>query len=501
MSRDGNHPTEEAKTAGQAVITDRYDMQSGDDEYIRQVGNTLVHHLFTAAKTIQLHQLNNEAVQRALSDLTHVIKNIIQREGQAVLRITSEYMYMNDTRVPMDTQIAGPYLYLIDEIAKRGTESIEFHQELGLEEMGVFLQVFFRLENSEDVFEDLLAAMQEIPIQNIEVSPWIDRERTLTDTLSDQKNIRKRSREVFYRTVHMMSEILQAIENKHVIQVKKAKRLTQQMTDIIQTDESILLGLASIKDFDEYTYAHSVNVCILSMLVGDRLMFKKPDIPRLGVAALFHDIGKVHIPTAIVSSNKALSNSDWELMKYHTFFGAIELARVTSMNEIADAMFAALQHHVHYNMNGYPLKPNGWHLRLFTRIVTIADYYDAMTSSRTYRKIPVTPDRALRFILEKSGQIFDPIVAKAFIQAMGIYPIGTVVELDTGEVGVVVKQNQTCCWIHRPTVRLVSSSDSEGEVVDLTERSNGEYSFRRTVVRSIHDRDSGINKHPIFDTE
>ena len=215
----------------------------------------------------------------------------------------------------MDSQTAGPYLYLIDEIRKRETESIEFHHDLDRNELGIFLQIFFQLEESEDVFDDLQAALMEISIQNIDISQWVERERTLTDTMSDQKNIRKRSGEVFYRTIHMMSEILRAIENRHVIQVKKAKRMTQQMTDIIQTDESILLGLASIKDFDEYTYAHSVNVSTLSMLMADRLMLDKQHIPRLGVAALFHDIGKVHIPTAIVSSDKALTDSDWELMK------------------------------------------------------------------------------------------------------------------------------------------------------------------------------------------
>jgi putative nucleotidyltransferase with HDIG domain len=501
MSSDKNQPLERIKSADLNITSDRYDMSEGDDDYIKQVGNSFIHHLFTAAKTVQLHKLNNEAVQRTLSDLVTLIKNIIQKEGQAILRITSEFLYMNDTRIPMDTQTAGPYLYLIDEIHKRGTENIEFHQELDLQEIGIFLQIFFQLEEGENVFDDLQAAMLEISMENIEVHPWIDRERTLTDTLLDKNNIRKNSKRVFYRTVHMMSEILQAIENKHVIQVRKAKRLTQQMTDIIQTDESILLGLASIKDFDEYTYAHSVNVSILSMLMADRLMLDKQYIPRLGVAALFHDIGKVHIPTAIVSSNKSLTDGDWELMKYHTFFGAIELARVKALNEIADAMFAALQHHVHYDNNGYPIKPNGWKLRLFTKIVTIADYYDAMTSSRTYRKIPVTPDKALRFIFEKSGHIFDPVVVKAFIGAMGIYPVGTIVEMDTGEVGVVVKQNQECRYVHRPVVQVVSSPNRDEGTVDLTERSGGEHQFRRTVVRSIHDRDAGIDKQPIFTAE
>jgi HD-GYP domain-containing protein (c-di-GMP phosphodiesterase class II) len=283
--------------------------------------------------------------------------------------------------------------------------------------------------------------------------------------------------------------------------VKKAKRLTQQMVDIIRTDESMLVGLASIKNFDAYTFAHSVNVCILSMLIGDRMRLDKAAIARLGVTGLFHDIGKTYIPSSILNSTGKLSPREWELMKYHTFFGVKELSRIRSLREAIDPMFVALQHHVHLNQNGYPLRPGGWSLRLFSRIVTIADYYDAMTAFRTYQKVPITPDKALRFILEKSGDIFDPFIAKVFIQAMGLYPIGTIVKLDGGETAVVVRQNADPRYIHRPVVEIVDEKagvSAEREEVDLTERASGEYSFRRSVVRAIHDSEIAIDKRSLF---
>ncbi len=476
----------------------------GDQSHTKLLGPDLIHHLFTASKTIQVHQLNNRAVQRVLSELAEIVRSLIQQEGRAALRVSAGFLYINGVRISVDPQGYGPFLYLIDEMKKRRVESLEFHPGFDEEELGRFLKMFYEVDESEDAFDQLTERMRDEDIRNLEVSPWVERERHLRDAKTPAKDVRAESNKVFFRTVRLMKEVLHAIEEKHVIQVKKAKRLTQQMTDIIKTDEAILLGLTSIKHFDEYTFAHSVNVCILSMLTGDRLRLYKQDVARLGLAALFHDIGKVHIPSAILRSTTTLSDREWELMKYHTFFGMKELSRVKALREVSDAMFVALQHHIHYDMNGYPQKPGGWDLPLFARIVTVADYYDAMTSPRSYRKIPVTPDKALRFILMKSGKIFDPLIVKVFIQAMGIYPIGTIVELDTGEKAVVIKQNAECRYIHRPTVQILTSSSSEpapespGPLVDLTERSAGEYRFRRSIVRALYDEEAGIDKRGCF---
>jgi HD-GYP domain-containing protein (c-di-GMP phosphodiesterase class II) len=281
--------------------------------------------------------------------------------------------------------------------------------------------------------------------------------------------------------------------------VRKAKRLTQQMVDLIQTDESMLLGLTSIKDFDAYTFAHCVNVCVLAMLIGDRLRLDKADIARLGLAALLHDIGKTYIPATILNSTGRLNEREWELMKYHTFFGVKELSRVNALREAVDSMFVAIQHHAQFNGNGYPQRPGGWKLRLFTRIVTVADYYDAMTAYRTYQKEPITPDQALQFIFTNAGTIFDPFIAKVFIQAMGLYPVGTIVELDHGEIGVVTRQNADNRLLHRPVVEVLHT-DGGGmtrEIIDLSERDPGG-SYIHTIARALHETQVDVDKRLCF---
>lgn len=466
--------------------------------HVNRLGPPLVQFLFSASKTAQVHEITNRAMQRAMTDLMAPLNELLQLEERVSLRISVDFLLINDVRLTVNPQGFGPFLYLMEEMKKRGVEGIDFLPGVGQDDVSTFLKLFFDEAPPDDAFDFISSTLQDRGMDTIRVVEWVDRERRIDETAAHTDELRESSNRVFFRTVALVGEVLRGIEQRRAMQVRKAERLTQQMVDIIQADESILVGLASIKKFDEYTFTHSVNVCILAMLMADRLRLYKSDIARLGVAALLHDIGKTYIPQTILNKPGHLTENDWELMKYHTFFGVKELSRIKSLRDVGDALFVALQHHVHYNMNGYPQKPNGWHLRLFSRIVTVADYYDAMTTPRIYSKEPLTPDRALRFILLKSGEIFDPFIAKVFIHAMGMYPIGTVVELDTGERAVVVRQNEQGRFIHRPSVVLLRSGDGEGEKVDLTSVAGREGKYRRSIVRAVYDEEAEGEKTECF---
>jgi putative nucleotidyltransferase with HDIG domain len=473
-------------------------------QIIHDAGPLFVHYLFSASKTVQVHDLANRATQRVLSDLMVPLKKILASDGALTLRVTPDYLYMNDVRLVMDSHNFGPIMYILEALRERDVEIVELHPEVTAGEIALFLKISFGEIPDDDVFSLLVKKLDNARITHVKLTQWVERERHLTEHSETDKNVRKESNQVFFRTLLLLGEVLRGIEQKRVIQVRKAERLTQQMVDIIQADESILVGLASIKDFDEYTFSHSVDVCVLSMLIADRLRLYKSDIARLGVAALLHDIGKMNVPQSILNKPSKLEGKEWDLMKYHTFFGVKELSRVKALREVADGLFVALQHHAHYNGNGYPTRPGGWDLQLFTRIVTVADYYDAMTTPRIYKIDPLTPDRALRFILEKSGQIFDPFIAKVFIQAMGVYPVGTVVDLDTGERAVVLRQNESSRFIHRPVVvpiRKDGALDPRGTLYDLSEKGPGENGHRRSIVRTVYDVEAERDKIKFFTAE
>jgi len=479
---------------------DREERTAEEKEFLRDAGRALVTHLFAACKTVRLYDMNNRAAQRQLGEVDASLRPIFEKEGEATIRVSGDFIHLNDYRIPLDSQHYGPFEFVAEEMRKRDVESITFRPGTSSVEIGSFLNVLLELDPVEAAYNNLQKGLAIESVEYIVTSRLEEQEQELRE-VDSKSDLQMRSNRVYFRTVALMGDILRTIEEKHMLQIRKAKRLTQQMVDIIQTDESMFVGLASIKNFDSYTFMHSVNVCILSMMMGDRLHLDRSDVARLGVSALFHDIGKTYIPSSILNSKGQLTPREWELMKYHTFFGVKELSRIRTLRETADSLFVALQHHVHTNDNGYPQRPGGWNLRLFSRIVTIADYYDAMTASRSYQKVPITPDKALRFILDKSGEIFDPFIAKVFIQAMGLYPVGTIVELTTGEKAIVIRQNADSKYIHRPQVELVdptADATTGHDVVDLTECASGEFDFKRSVTRTIHDTEIDVDKRQFF---
>lgn len=452
---------------------------------INQLIPSFIHFYFSACKTVKVHTLSNRATKKILSQLLNIIKDLHNTEGCTNIRIATDFLFINNIRVVVDPQYFGPLIYIIEEMQQKNIEEINFMENMSSDELGTFIKYFSSENEGQDPFGILQHQLAGANIENITIIEWIEREKILKKLTQESENIREESNQVFYRAVLFMAEVLKSIEQKRIIPVRKAERLTRQIVNLVQVDESILVGLGSIKEFDEYTFTHSVNVCILSMLIGDRLQLSKNDLSSLGVAALLHDIGKTHIPEEILNKPGKLNEQEWEIMKCHTLYGVQELSKIHSLREFSDAFFVALQHHLQYDLKGYPHLPGDTGLLLFPRIITLTDYYDAMTTTRIYKKKPLTPTRALSVVLENSGKIFDPFIVKIFIQCMGIYPTGTVVELNTGQKAVVVKQNKQIHLLHRPIVMSLDVNDPGR--IDLAEKTDDGEGYRRSIIRSLFD--------------
>jgi putative nucleotidyltransferase with HDIG domain len=470
---------------------------AGPENLIDRLGPLFIHYLFSAARTVQIHSLGNDAAVTAVSRLAESLLELGEVEGRVAVILSTDLLSINDVRIVVDPQSMGPVLFLIEEMKKRKVEEIDFPPDPGTDELGAFLKEFFADTSEEDVFGDLSARLAEAGVREIRLTEWIERVKYLRDAKVNKKEIREESNRAMARAVMFMGEVVRAIEQSRPVQVPKANRITQQMADIIRTDETILVGLASIKEYDEYTFAHSVNVSVLSMLIADRLGLRKSDVAQVGVAALFHDIGKTHIPQEVLNKPANLDAGEWHMMERHPMLGAIELSRVRSLRSVADQLLVALQHHVQFDSKGYPRKPGEWKIHPFVKIVSVADVYDAMTTPRIYRENVLRPDSALRFIARGSGGLFDPLVVKVFVRAMGIYPVGTVVRLDSREYAVVTRQNEQCSLMHRPVVAVLDPEGRAGEQVDLAERGpNGAY--KRSILDSVRDAQYEVKKADYF---
>lgn len=255
------------------------------------------------------------------------------------------------------------------------------------------------------------------------------------------------------------------------IKTERVKEVINRILDELLDNRDILVNLSDIKTVDDYTFAHSVNVCVLSLIIGIKVGLNQLRLRDLGVGALLHDIGKTLIPEKILKKPTRLTDDEFEEIKKHTVLGYEILKGIPSIN--SSSAFIALAHHERYNGNGYPLKIKGQNIHLFARIVAVADVYDALTSDRVYRK-KLKVHEVIEYITGLGTRHFDKTIVQYFIKYIAIYPVGTGVILSTKQKGIVIGVNRE--FPTRPIVRIVYNEDGtrneDHEELDLTKRLN-----------------------------
>jgi HD-GYP domain-containing protein (c-di-GMP phosphodiesterase class II) len=268
------------------------------------------------------------------------------------------------------------------------------------------------------------------------------------------------------------------------------------MVDLLMEDDSVLLGMSTMRDYHDYTYMHSVNVAILSLCLGKRIGLSRMSLRVLGICGLVHDLGKVEIPMEILEKPGKLTEEEREEIERHPLSTVRQVIKLRASSDLkSKILLAPFEHHLKYDLSGYPRIGRKKPVSLFGRILALADVYDAMTSPRTYRPSAFSPDRALGIMMEGSGKDFDPVLLKVFINMLGVYPVGTLLRLDTGETGLVMDIPEESDPA-RPMVLLLLSDGKggakKGKVIDLSERDPKSGKFRRNVKKTYNPSTFGI---------
>lgn len=242
--------------------------------------------------------------------------------------------------------------------------------------------------------------------------------------------------------------------------------LAEELLEEISCKNNILVNLVDIKSLDNYTYQHSVNVAVLSLVLGIKMGFNKMDLIDLCVGALLHDMGKTFVPKEILNKPAALDRDELAIIQSHPLKGFNYLKYVPSIS-LASRLIV-LRHHEKVDGNGYPYGKSSDEIDVFSKIVSIADVYDALTSSRPYRKA-LCPNDGVEYILSHVGTDFDCEIVEVFLNTIVPYPVGTLVKLSTGDIAVVKRNDNE--FPLRPFVKIIKSSNPKnvGKEVDLVE--------------------------------
>lgn len=461
-------------------------MGTKEEKEIHKNAQDIINQLSVILRTAQIHDPNNIAVLTAVERFLSLIDQLTEPEQKITLELVGEFLYIDDIRIRYSMEYLLNFDFLVREFKRREIGRVVFMNNVKSEDIQIFLKAFIAAAFSDTPYDMMRDIVEES--ENIEIS------KLQKIIEGEQVDVRKVIKKVYFNAVSYTRGVMTKIQTGEKVNIKKAKRIVESMVDHLLEEENLLLGMTAIKEYDEYTYHHSVNVSILSIALGQRLGLSKKALTELGLVALFHDIGKIEVPSEVLNKATNFTDDEWKLIKRHPIWGVKAILKLRSLdNTSIRSSIVAFEHHMNYDISGYPSVRKYTELDFYSRIVSVADQYDAMTSSRVYSRIPLSPDKALSIMMERAGRQLDPLLFKFFINMVGFFPIGTLVMLDTKELGLVYESDVV--FADRPRVLIIIDRKGgrvSGPVVNLTEKDEtGKY--YRSIVKTLDPNKYKIN--------
>ena len=460
------------------------------------VGTDFIFRFYRLLKGAGLYDRKNNIIERLAQEALQTINPFVQSQGHLYLKMVRDNFFFNNVRIPVKADRYSIFKLLFHEMGKRMIGEVEFSREVESSVLKDFVFLLSGLEtHNESNYLYLNRQLETRGISGISAGKLENvREE---DLLADSGKQKRHSKQIYFKTVNLVKEVAEGIRNQKLINVRKAKHLMQNAVNSIIQDESALLGLTNIKNYDDYTFNHCVNVAIYAIALGQRIGVPKKHLSHLGMAGLFHDIGKTMIPKEVLNKTDKLSPQEWAMIRAHPVVGAEMVIRLKEWGELSARLIdAAFEHHLKYDLTGYPRLARKRTITLFGKIIAISDFYDALVRPRVYRQYPYVSEKILGFMLERAGKDFDPALVKVFINMIGIFPLGTLVLLDTNEMGIVVQTQEDPELIDRPKVCILQYSEGEyrkGKIADLREVDENSRAFRRSIVKTLDPNEYNIH--------
>jgi HD-GYP domain-containing protein (c-di-GMP phosphodiesterase class II) len=472
---------------------------SAPEGQIRQGGRSLLLALYTALRSLKLYPVENATVQKALDDLEAAGKALLATEVELEIKIAGDFLFVNATRLRVELDNYASFSHVLSML--RAAEVGVVHVRTGIErrEWQVFLGQLLSITErgpAEERLEEFQERLVSAKVTHLEV----DRAQPEGEGSQEAKHAAKR---VYSEGVAVTRDVIAGVRLGRATRLKRVKRAVQLVVDQVLNNEISMVGMTTIRDYDEYTFTHSVNVCIFSVALGKKLGFSKVQLYDLGMTALLHDVGKARVPPEVLNKAGGLDEREWKLIQQHPWQGALTLFGMRQYEEIPyQSILVAHEHHMKIDLTGYPKCVRPRTLGIFSRIVSVADAFDAATTRRVYQTVPIEPDQVLREMWENPGRGHDRLVVKALINLVGVYPVGTCVILDTFEVAVVVGPNPDPQLMNRPMVRIAVGVDGgvvplPGNQANLADKDESG-AYRRSIVKVTNPARFGLTVGDYF---
>ncbi|MEO5619188.1 MAG: HD domain-containing phosphohydrolase [Candidatus Eisenbacteria bacterium] len=468
---------------GEAAAGDK----RGADLKTREAGLRLVMRLAGLIRIGRSYQVGNQVFNEQMRTFYDSLKPVLDESHEVVLVALDTDLYLNGFRIPVRSGNMRFHQSVHDEFRLRKIAGLKIEAGLDPEELERFFTLFMQpavyhgtslleacLANHVDRILPAVHASTEAPEMEFGLPDDEEDEPAPEDAWSDgsagSEEEEEREEAVRpgvpdgavrknYSVAMQGTRSLLATTSLHEgFQLKHAKRVVQPMVDGAFKHEPVVVGLSVLRQHDEYTYAHAVNVCMVAVSMGYYLELDRRSLADLGVAALLHDVGKATVAHLIKRPIDEFTDDERAAAERHSIEGAKLLARTTTMNPTSlRCMRVALEHHLPQDPTGAPARPGKWSPNVLSRIVSVADCYVSLQTHRSRRGQNITPSNALGMMLGPMRRRFDAAILWSLVQTVGLYPPGQMIELSDGTLAVVLAPNPD--GLERPRVRVLTDRD------------------------------------------
>jgi HD-GYP domain-containing protein (c-di-GMP phosphodiesterase class II) len=379
---------------------------------VAEYGKSLIINFSILVRAAGIYDSANDTILNMAKRLLDDIEIFLEETGDFTVKIIEGSFYIEGIRIKAGLSDIEVLTSLAKEFKKKLIGVFDFKAPVTVDDL---VQLAYALNRALDASE-VQSILEHKLTHGITIGGPVFLQKEEGIDLKDNYAVAKRS---YVKALSSLKSLNDSIKAGRRVKLKRIKRAIQLMVDSILTDEIHLIGFTAARHFEKYSYFHPVNVSILSILLGQRIGLDRQYLRALAIAALFHDIGKIEIPPAILDKKGDFTTKERDLIKRHPEDGVRVLLKSFGLSEtLILSMLVSLEHHMKFDFSGYPASPGKRKANLFSRIVSIADDYDSLLSGKVYERQRLNKTDALKLMSQGSGTVYDPLLLKAF---MGIF--------------------------------------------------------------------------------